>query len=204
MSGPTIDRRRHAPATHRNRDAILAVLRRVLPARGTVLEIAAGTGEHAVFFAAALPSLAWQPTDADAEAVESIAAWREAEGPPNLRAPLQLDVSSRDWPVETVDAVFNANMIHIAPWSACLGLLAGAGRHLTHGGVLVLYGPYRIGGSHTAPSNAAFDLDLRARNPAWGVRDLEEVAEVAASEGLHLEETVPMPANNQVLVLRRS
>jgi hypothetical protein len=204
MPGPTDDRRRHAPATQRNREPILAVLRRVLPAHGTLLEIAAGSGEHALFFASALPSLAWLPSDADADAVESIAAWRKAEGPPNLGAPLLLDVTSHDWPVATVEAIFNANMIHISPWSACLALLAGAGRHLVHGGVLVLYGPYKIDGVHTAPSNAAFDADLKSRNPDWGVRDLEEVAKVAAREGLYLEETIPMPANNQTLVLRRS
>lgn len=204
MSLPPDDGRRHAPATQRNRDPILSVLRRVLPARGTVLEVAAGTGEHALWFAASLPSLAWQPSDADPDAVASIAAWRDAEGSPNLLAPLLLDVTSAPWPVETVDAVFSANMIHISPWSACLGLLAGAGRHLAGDGMLVLYGPYRIGGRHTAPSNEAFDRDLKARNPAWGVRDLEAVVEVAAREGLQLEETVPMPANNQTLVLRRA
>jgi len=203
MSLSPDDGRRHAPATQRNRDPILSVLRRVLPAHGTVLEVAAGTGEHALWFAASLPKLAWQPSDADPDAVASIAAWREAEGSPNLLPPLLLDVTSASWPVETVEAVFNANMIHISPWPACLGLLAGAGRHLAHGGVLVLYGPYRIGGKHTAPSNEAFDRDLKARNPAWGVRDLEAVVEAAACEGLMLEETVPMPANNQALVLRR-
>lgn len=198
------DGRRHAPATQRNRDPILSVLRRVLPAHGTVLEVAAGTGEHALWFAASLPRLAWQPSDADPDAVASIAAWREAEGSPNLLPPLLLDVTSVSWPVETVDAVFSANMIHISPWSAGLGLLAGVGRHLAHGGVLVLYGPYRIGGKHTAPSNDAFDHSLKARNPAWGVRDLEAVVEAATREGLNLEETVPMPANNQTLVLRRA
>lgn len=204
MSLPQDDGRRHAPATQRNRDPILSVLRRVLPAHGTVLEVAAGTGEHALWFAASLPKLAWQPSDADPEAVASIAAWREAEGSPNLRPPLLLDVTSASWPVEAVDAVFSANMIHIAPWPACLGLLAGAARHLAHDGVLVLYGPYRIGGRHTAPSNEAFDQSLKARNPAWGVRDLEATVEAAAREGLKLEETVPMPANNQTLVLRRA
>jgi len=204
MSLPPDDGRRHAPATERNRDAILSVLRRVLPAHGTVLELAAGTGEHALYFAASLPKLAWQPSDADPDAVASIAAWREAEGSPNLLAPVLLDVTSTHWPVEIVDAVFSANMIHISPWSACLGLLAGAGRHLVPGGVLVLYGPYRIGGRHTAPSNEAFDHSLKARNPAWGVRDLEAVIEAAAREGLNLEETLPMPANNQTLVLRRA
>lgn len=201
--GSPAARRRHAPATLRNRDPILAVLRRVLPASGTVLEVAAGTGEHALYFAAAFPSLLWQPTDGDPAAVEATAAARDDEGTPNLLAPLHLDVTSVTWPVGAVDAVFSANMIHISPWEACLGLLAGAGRHLARGGVLVLYGPYRIGGEHTAPSNAAFDRDLRTRNPAWGVRDLEAVVEAAHREGLQLEETVAMPANNQTVVLRR-
>lgn len=201
--GPPSAGRRHAPATLRNRDPILAVLRRVMPTSGTVLEIAAGTGEHALYFATAFPSLTWLPTDGDPDAVDSISAARDDEGPPNLLAPRHLDVTAGAWPVTTVDAVFSANMIHIAPWEACLGLLAGAGRHLRSNGVLVLYGPYRIGGAHTAPSNAAFDRDLRSRNPAWGVRDLEAVVEAARREGLQLEETVAMPANNQTVVLRR-
>ncbi|MFN2424809.1 MAG: DUF938 domain-containing protein [Candidatus Binatia bacterium] len=203
MTSSSIDRRRFAPATERNREPILAVLRRVLPAHGTVLEIAAGTGEHAVYFAAAFPSLTWQPSDGDSDAAVSIAAWREADGTSNLNAPLLLDAAGSDWPVGTVDAIFSANMIHIAPWVACLGLMAGARRHLAPGGVLVLYGPYRIGGAPTAPSNDAFDRDLRARNPAWGVRDLEEVVRAAQRERLELEETVAMPANNHILVLRR-
>lgn len=201
---PPSDRRRHAPATLRNREPILAVLRRVLPSRGTVLEIAAGTGEHAAFFAAAFPALTWQPTDGELAALDSVAAWREESGCRNLLAPLHLDVTSREWPVRKADAVFNANMIHIAPWEACLGLLDGCARCLASGGLLVMYGPYRIGGAHTAPSNEAFDRDLRARNPAWGVRDLEEVKREAGLRGLHLEETVPMPANNFVVVLRRA
>lgn len=199
-----VDRTRHAPATLRNREPILAVLRRVLPASGTVLEIAAGTGEHAAFFACAFPGLSWLATDTDPEAVASIAAWRDATGTPNLLAPLPLDVTAARWPVETVDAMFCANMIHIAPWSACLGLLAGAGRHLASGGLLVLYGPYRIGARHTAPSNEAFDRDLRARDPRWGVRDLEAVVDAAAREGLAFVERVEMPANNQTVVWRRA
>lgn len=203
MHEPTTERR-HAPATLRNRDAILAVLRRVLPKSGTVLEIASGSGEHAVYFSSALPFVVWQPSDADPAAFQSITAWREADGGNNLLLPLLLDVNAQPWPLASVDAIFNANMIHISPWASCLALLAGAGRALNQGGVLVLYGPYRIGGEHTAPSNAAFDQDLRSRNPEWGVRDLEEVVTIAGREGLHLEETVPMPANNQTLVLRRT
>lgn len=204
MQEPTTGRRRHAPATLRNREPILSVLRRVLPPVGTVLEIASGSGEHAVHFASALPGLRWQPTDLDAAAVESIAAWRDDEGPANLLAPFVLDVHDEDWGVGVIDAVFSANMIHIAPWSACLGLVAGAGRHLSSGGLLVLYGPFRIDGLPTAPSNEAFDRQLRATDPAWGVRELGEVIREARRQGLALEETVPMPANNQTVLLRKS
>lgn len=197
-------RRLHAPATHRNRDPILSVLRRVLPAWGTVLEVAAGTGEHAVYFAGAFPGLQWQPSDLDAQALESIASWRKGADCDNLLPPVRLDVTREDWQVGVVDAVFCANMVHIAPWQACLGLLEGCGRNLRAGGVLVLYGPYRLQGSHTAPSNESFDRDLRSRNPSWGIRDLEEVAGEAALRGLVLEETVAMPANNFTLVFRRN
>ncbi|WP_109121940.1 DUF938 domain-containing protein [Azospirillum sp. TSO22-1] len=189
-----------APATGRNRDPILAVLRRVLPARGTVLEVAGGTGQHAAHFAEALPDLVWQPTDPDPAHRASIAAW--TEGLPNVRPPLALDATRRPWPVERADAVLCINMIHIAPWAACLGLLAGAAEILASGAPLVLYGPYRRGGAHTAPSNAAFDANLRARNPEWGVRDLEAVAHAAA--GFVLDEVVEMPANNLTVVFRRA
>jgi hypothetical protein len=201
------DARRFAPATARNRKPILAVLRRVLPAWGTVLEIASGTGEHAVYFSTAFPWLGWQPTDCDPEALASIAAWRDAEPRPNLAPPLRLDVTVEPWPLAEngakPTAMFSANMIHIAPWEACLGLLRGAGTHLGAGAPLVLYGPFRLGGAHTAPSNEAFDADLRRRDPSWGVRDVEAVEEVAAPHGLVLEERVEMPANNQILVFRK-
>ncbi|MCW5889019.1 MAG: DUF938 domain-containing protein [bacterium] len=194
---------RHAPATTRNRDPLLAVLRRLLPPAGTVVEIASGTGEHAAWFAAALPGLVWQPSDPDPEARASVAAW--CDGLANVRPPLALDARAPDtWPVAAADALLCVNMIHIAPWAACEGLVAGAGRLLPAGAPLVLYGPYRVGGAHTAPSNAAFDADLRARNPAWGVRDLDDVVAAAAPHGLRLEETVAMPANNLTVVLRRA
>jgi cyclopropane fatty-acyl-phospholipid synthase-like methyltransferase len=195
--------RRHAPATARNRDAILAVLKRVLPAQGTVLEIASGTGEHVVHFAAALPGLTFQPSDLDEGALGSIAAWIAEAGLNNVQPPLRLDATQDVWP-DTVDAIFSANMIHIAPWEAALGLFRGAGRALRSGGVLVIYGPFRMGGAHTAPSNQAFDEELRARDPRWGVRDLEMLQAVAAEHGLALEERVPMPANNQTLIFRRA
>jgi SAM-dependent methyltransferase len=201
LSAPLPGARRHAPAAERNREPILAVLRRVLPRHGSVLEVASGTGQHVAHFAAALPDLVWQPSERDPESLPSIVAW--SRGLPNVLPPIVLDVTAEPWPIGTCDALFNANTIHIAPWDAGLALLRGAGRHLRPGGVLVLYGPYRIGGAHTAPSNDAFDADLRRRDPAWGVRDLEAVLDAAAAQGLRLVERVAMPANNQTLVLRR-
>lgn len=195
--------RRSSPSAARNRDPILAVLQRVLPADGLVLEIAGGTGEHAVHFAGALPGLEWQPTDPDEESRRSIAAWRAEAGLPNLRAPLVLDVTEAEWPVERADAIVCINMVHISPWAATVGLLAGAGRRLPPGAPLVIYGPFRQAGIPTAPSNEAFDQSLRARNPAWGLREVEAVAAEAAGTGLSLQEIVPMPANNLTLVLRR-
>jgi SAM-dependent methyltransferase len=195
--------KRHAPATVRNRGPILDVLAHVLPKSGLVLEIGSGTGEHAVFFAAALPGLTWQPSDADPDALPSIRAWAKDAGLANVSSPLLLDVHTDPWPVDRVDGVFSANMIHIAPWSAAQALLRGAGRHLVAGGILLLYGPFRVGGDHTAASNAAFDADLRARNPAWGVRDLEAVEALAAENQLDLQQRLAMPANNQTLVFHR-
>ncbi len=192
-----------APAVARNRDPILAVLRRVLPAQGTVLEIASGTGEHAVHFAGALPGMTWQPTDPDAVALRSIAAWRETARLPNLLAPLVLDVTSAVWPVQRADAMVCINMIHISPWRAAEALMAGAARLLAPGSALFLYGPYKEGGAHTAPSNEAFDASLRARNPEWGVRDLDDVKALAEREGVDFVERVAMPANNLSVVFRR-
>lgn len=196
-----MDERRTAPAAERNREPILRVLREVLPARGFVLELASGTGQHAAHFAAALPGLTWQPSELDPQLHSSIAAW--TRGLANVRAPIALDATADTWPVPPLDAVFNANMIHIAPWEVCLGLMRGAGRQLLPGGRLVLYGPFKIGGAHTAESNAAFDQRLRATDPRWGVRDLEAVCEAAEREGLRFERRVAMPANNQTLVFGR-
>ena len=198
------DLRIFRPHVTRNRDPILEVLRRVLPPRGLVLEIASGGGEHATYFAKALPALTWQPTDPDVDALASIATHRAAADAPNLLSPLQLDVTSQSWPVERADAMICCNMIHIAPWPACEGLIVGAARVLSSGGVLYLYGPYTIGGRHTAPSNAAFDADLRARNPAWGIRDRDVVTALAEKCGLSRVETVEMPANNLSVILRRA
>jgi hypothetical protein len=192
-----------APAVARNRDPILAVLRRVVPARGTVLEIASGTGEHAVHFAAALPHLMWQPTDLDPSALRSIAAYRRAAQLPNLLAPLALDAASPLWPIARADAIVSINMIHIAPWKAAEGLMTGAGRLLVANNMLYLYGPFKENGRHTAPSNAAFDEQLRRHDPQWGVRDVGEVSDVARQHGLVLVERVAMPANNLSLIFRR-
>lgn len=195
--------KQYAPAAERNRDPILEVLRTALPARGTVLEIAAGTGQHACHFAGHLPGLTWQPTDPDPAACASIAAWAAEARLPNLRPPLELDVTAPVWPVAAAAAIVCINMIHIAPWAACEGLMAGAGRLLPAGGPLVLYGPYRIDGAHTAPSNAAFDAWLKERDPSFGVRDMADVTAEAAQHGLAFERRVAMPANNFCLILRK-
>jgi cyclopropane fatty-acyl-phospholipid synthase-like methyltransferase len=196
---------RVSPSTARNRDPILRVLEARLPAAGTVLEIAAGAGEHAVHAAGALPGLQWQPTDADPEALASIAAWRDHAGLPNLLAPLRLDASRPDdGPVGRADAVVAINMIHIAPWAATQGLMTGARRVLTEGGMLFLYGPYIERDVPTAPSNADFDRSLRERNPAWGIRSLDAVIALAAEHGLTLAERIAMPANNLSLFFSRT
>ncbi len=197
------DARRYAPATLRNREAILAVLARALPPRGLVLEVASGSGEHVVHFAAALPALEFQPSDPDPASRASIDAWAADASLPNLRPALALDAESEIWPLAAADAVLCINMIHIAPWRACRGLIRGAARILGAGGVLCLYGPYKRAGRHTAPSNAEFDLGLRARNPEWGVRDLDSVAELADSAGFSAPAVEAMPANNLSLVFRR-
>lgn len=197
------DGRRFSPAVARNRDAILGVLRGILPARGLVLEIASGGGEHAAHIAAALPALGFQPSDPDPVARTSIDAWARAARLANLRPALALDATAAAWPIAAADAVLCINMIHIAPWDAALGLLAGAARVLPPGGPLVLYGPFRRAGAHTAPSNAAFDQSLRAQDPRWGVRDLDDVARAAGAAGFAPPEVTEMPANNLLVVLRR-
>lgn len=198
-----VDPRRFAPATERNRGPILELLKRVLPTTGTVLEIASGTGEHAVFFGRNLPHLTWQPSDLDGAARASIVAWSAEARVSNLAAPLALDASQPNWPIDRADAVIAVNMIHIAPWTATIGLLSGAARILPAGAPLVLYGPYKRGGRHTAPSNEAFDQNLRRQDPAWGVRDLETVIEAADAAGLTLAEIAQMPANNLGVVFHR-
>jgi SAM-dependent methyltransferase len=195
--------KRHAPATERNRDPIASVLREVLPPSGLVLEVASGTGEHAVHFARCFPHLEWQPSDPDPDALTSIEAWAADAGLPNLRAPVELDAAGGTWPIDRADAVLCINMVHISPWAATLGLLAGAAGLLPPGGPLYLYGPYSRQGIETAASNEAFDRSLRSRNPDWGLRDLEAVVSAAELNGLSLESVTEMPANNLSLVFRK-
>lgn len=199
-AAPGPEARRHAPATARNRVAIAAVLQDWLPEKGRLLELASGTGEHAVYLSAQLPTINWMPSEADPELRRSIEAYRLSDGGANLAAPLAIDVTADDWPLRSADLPLAAmaciNMIHIAPWTAAEGLFAGTARYLAPGGGLFLYGPFKRGGAHTAPSNAAFDEGLRARNPAWGVRDLEAVTALARQSGLAAPLIREMPANN--------
>jgi len=198
------DQRQHSAAAERNRQPILEVVLRVLPRSGRAIEIASGTGQHAVHFAAAMPGWSWQPTDLDANALASIDAWRKDAALPNLLPARQLDVMAASWlDGETFDAVYCANMLHIAPWSTCAALMQGAARQLAPRGRLVAYGPYFVDGEAAGAGNVAFDADLRARNPAWGVRRLSDVAGQAARAGLALVERVAMPANNLTLVFAR-
>ncbi|NCP10443.1 MAG: DUF938 domain-containing protein [Sphingomonadales bacterium] len=195
--------KRHAPATQRNVDAILALLNDVLPEAGTVLEIASGSGEHAVAFARAFPSLTFQPSDPDPQAMASIAAHRAEAGLDNLAAPIALDVRNAAWPIARADAILAINMVHISPWEATLGLLDGAARLLSQGAPLYLYGAYWQDGVDRAPSNVEFDANLRARNPAWGIRPITDVTAAAQARGLVLDRVVSMPANNLSVILRR-
>ena len=197
------DPRRHSPAAERNRGPILAELLRLLPAQGAMLEIAAGTGQHAAHFAAALPGWRWLPSDGDARSMTSIGAWCAAIA--NVLPPLHVDVLAAPWPgvPANIDAMFCANLLHISPWATTPALMQGAARHLARQGLLLLYGPYRVEGETTAPSNEAFDADLRARDPAWGLRTLGAVVQEAEAAGLHLRERVAMPANNLLLVFAR-
>ena len=200
---PATGARRSAPAALRNREPIANVLADWLPDSGLVLELASGTGEHSTFFADRFQALDWQPSDTHPEALRSIRAWQSEADLPNLREPVVIDASAGDWPVDHADAVLNINMVHISPWEASLGLLDGAARLLATGAPLILYGPWLKDDIPTAPSNLAFDADLRLRDERWGLRRVEEFAAEAEARGLHLIETCRMPANNLMLLLRR-
>jgi len=200
---PASGARRSAPAALRNREPIASVLEEWLPPTGVVLEIASGTGEHSTFFADHFPHLEWQPSDVHPDALESIAAWRLESGLANVREPLWIDASwPADWPIERADAVLSINMVHISPWASALGLLDGAARVLKVGAPLILYGPWMKSDIPTAESNLAFDSDLRRRDPAWGLRHVEEFAAAAKERRLSLDEVRSMPANNLMLLLR--
>jgi len=200
---PTAGVRRSAPAALRNREPIAEVLANWLPEQGTVLEIASGTGEHAVYFAGCFPQLDWQPSDLHPDALSSIAGWRAETSLPNLREPLALDAGSDSWPIDRADAVLSINMVHISPWASALGLIAGAARLLSAGDPLILYGPWLKDDIVTVDSNIAFDADLKRRDPEWGLRRVEDFAE-AAKVSFDLIETRQMPANNLMLLLRRN
>ncbi len=192
-----------SPAAERNREPIAAVLADWLPRQGLVLEVASGLGEHAVHFARRFPDLAWQPSDPDSSALASIEAWRADSRLPNLREPVILDAAAVTWPVDEADALVNINMVHISPWDAALGLLDGAARVLAAGAPLILYGPWIAEDVETAPSNLAFDADLRRRNPAWGLRRVKDFAAEATRRGLALTDQREMPANNRMLLFMR-
>jgi hypothetical protein len=200
---PQDDSRQFAPATQRNREPILAVLREVLPDTGLVLEVASGSGEHAVHFAAAFPELVFQPSDPDPAALASIDAWASESGLPNLKPAIRLDATARDWPLSRADAILCVNMIHISPWAATEGLIRHAAELLPASAPLYLYGPYRQSGVPLAPSNAVFDDSLRRRNPKWGLRELDAVAALATAAGFGGPQVMPMPANNLSVVFRQ-
>ena len=200
---PASGARRSAPAALRNREPITEVLEQWLPEQGLVLEIASGTGEHAVYFADRFPELEWQPSDVHPDALSSITVWTDAAAMANLRSPLTIDAASDVWPIEHADAVLSINMVHISPWPSALGLIDGASRLLGSGAPLILYGPWLTDDIPTVPSNLAFDADLKRRNPAWGLRRIEEFAAAAGPHGFALEAVRPMPANNMMLLLRK-
>jgi hypothetical protein len=204
------DDRQYAPATARNRDAIFQILSNVLPETGNILEIASGTGEHAIYFAPFIQPQLWIPSDPNPLAIASIMAWQKFAPSSNLIAPLHIDVTTENWysqhhlSDQNIRAIVNINMIHIAPWSACLGLMAGASHLLPQRGILYLYGPFKQDGEHTSASNTEFDLSLRSQNPAWGVRNLNEVVNVAKEHQLYLSQIKPMPANNLSVIFAKA
>ena len=203
-----MDARQYAPATQRNRKPILAILSKNLTPNSNILEVASGTGEHGVFFASHCKTWYWIPSDINPQARESITAWKNINQVDNLALPLMIDVTQENWLEKVkdlkIDAIVNINMIHISPWSACLGLIEGANEILSSGGILYFYGPFKRNGEHTAESNAAFDRSLRERNPDWGIRNLEAVIKTAAEANLRLQEVIEMPANNLSVIFVRA
>ena len=201
---PAAGAQRSAPAALRNREPIAHVLAEWLPAKGLVLEIASGSGEHALFFAERFPSLEWQPSDVHSDALASISAWRDTADLPNLRAPMTVDAALAAWPIERADAILSINMVHISPWASALGLLEGASRLLQPDAPLILYGPWLKDDIETVPSNLDFDADLKRRNPAWGLRRVEDFAAAAQPRGFTLEDVRRMPANNLMMLWRKA
>ena len=205
-----IAQKKHAPATDRNRDPIIAVLKENLPDHGTILEIASGSGQHAIYFINQMPNQYWQPSDPDENSRNSISAWWWEVQLNNILPPLNINAQDDIWPVENIDvpqpitSVVCINMIHISPWESTIGLMKGAARVLPKGGILYLYGPYKIDGKHTAPSNELFDINLRSKNTEWGVRDLSDVIKLASENGLDFVKTVDMPANNLSVIFKSS
>jgi hypothetical protein len=193
----------YAPATERNSEPILTILQKILPQSGLLLEIAAGSGQHAAYFAPYFPRLTWQPSEPDPDCRASIAAWIGHVNAENINMPIDLDVTSFPWPISKADAIFSSNMIHITNWECCLGLMAGAGQILNPLGVLVLYGPFLLDGKETALSNVQFDNSLKKRNPNWGIRNLDKISRAAKACGLVCSDIIEMPANNLIVVLKK-
>ncbi len=191
------------PAPERNKEPILAVLRDTLPETGTVLELAAGSGQHTAFFAGHFPNLTWQASEPEEEYRRSIQAWIQHDGLTNAPPPMELDTRGEAWPIDSFDAVLCCNMIHISPWESCTGLMAGVGKGLSPGGALIFYGPFSIDGKHTADSNREFDESLKSRDPSWGVRDMADVTALAADYGLAFERKIEMPSNNLCVIYRK-
>lgn len=200
---PVDDKRLFAPSAMRNKHVILEIFQKYAPLTGNILEIACGSGEHTAHFAASNPNLTWHPTDIDQSHMDSVNAHANADQLKNIQPAIHLDVTSDRWPLPDLDMIYNANMIHISPWECTLGLFQGASRHLRKDGILMMYGPYRRDGQHTSESNESFDQSLMSRDPSWGIRNLEDVIDVANENGLHLQEVVPMPANNFSVIYKK-